>query len=36
LLFDDLADRMPGNAAILYLDAILLMGPEAKKKAPPH
>jgi hypothetical protein len=32
LLFDDLADRMPGNAAILYLDAILLMGPDAKEK----
>ena len=33
LLFDDLGDRRPGNAAILYLDAILLMGPEAQAKA---
>lgn len=32
LLFDDLADRLPGNAAILYLDSILLMGPDAKEK----
>jgi hypothetical protein len=33
LLFDDLGDRRPGNAAILYLDSILLMGPEAKEQA---
>jgi hypothetical protein len=33
LTFDDLADRRPGNAAILYLDSILIMGPEAKEKA---
>lgn len=32
LLFDDLADRRPGNAAILYLQTVLLMGPEAKDK----
>jgi hypothetical protein len=30
LLFHDAADRLNGNAAILYLDAILMMGPEAK------
>ena len=33
LLFDDIGDRRPGNAAILYLDAILLMGPDTKDKA---
>ena len=33
LTFDDLADRRPGNAAILYLDSILIMGPDAKEKA---
>src|SRR2546421_3090805 len=33
LLFDDLGDRRPGNAAILYLDAILLMDPDAKDQA---
>jgi hypothetical protein len=33
LLFDDLGDRRPGNAAILYLDSILIMGPDAKEKA---
>lgn len=33
LLFDDMVDRRPGNAAILYLDAVLLMGPDAKTKA---
>src|SRR6184192_4141825 len=33
LLFDDLGDRRPGNAAILYLDAILLMEPNAKDQA---
>lgn len=33
LLFDDLGDRRPGNAAILYLDSILLMGPDTKDKA---
>ena len=32
LLYDDLADRLYGNAALLYLDAILLMGPDAKEK----
>jgi hypothetical protein len=31
LLFHDAADRLDGNAAILYLDAILMMGPEAKE-----
>jgi hypothetical protein len=31
LLFHDAADRLNGNAAILYLDAILMMGPEAKE-----
>jgi hypothetical protein len=34
LFFDDPLDRRPGNAAILYFDSILLMGPEAKDKAP--
>jgi hypothetical protein len=33
LLFDDLGDRRPGNAALLYLDAILLMPPDAKEQA---
>jgi hypothetical protein len=33
LLFDDQSARRPGNAAILYFDAILLMGPDAKQKA---
>jgi hypothetical protein len=33
LLFDDTLDRRPGNAAILYFDSILLMGPGAKDKA---
>src|SRR5690348_3527032 len=33
LLFDDLTDRRPGNAAILYLDSILLMGPDSQSKA---
>jgi hypothetical protein len=31
-LFDDLGDRRPGNAALLYHDAILLMGPDVKQK----
>jgi hypothetical protein len=33
LLFDDALDRRPGNAAILYFDSILLMGPDARDKA---
>jgi len=33
LLFDNAADRKPGNAAILYLLSILLMGPETKQNA---
>lgn len=33
LLFDDQSARRPGNAALLYMDAILLMGPDAKQKA---
>jgi len=33
LLFDDIGERRPGNAALLYLDAILLMGPDTKDKA---
>lgn len=33
LIFDDLGDRRPGNAAILYLQSILLMGPDAQGKA---
>lgn len=32
LTYDDLADTLPGNAAILYLDAILLMGSEGRQK----
>src|SRR5690349_16583054 len=32
LMFDDLGDRRPGNAALLYLDAVLLMGPDVKDK----
>src|SRR3954447_18381875 len=31
LLFDTLLDRRPGNAAILYMQAVLLMGPDAKE-----
>lgn len=26
-MYDDLGDRLPGNAAILYLDSVLLLGP---------
>jgi hypothetical protein len=33
LLYNDLADRLPGDASVLYLDAVLLMGPDAKAKA---
>src|SRR3954454_23803865 len=33
LLFDTLLDRRPGNAAILYMQAVLLMGPDAKEKS---
>lgn len=33
LLFDDLADRRTGNAATLYLDSILLVGPDGKQNA---
>jgi hypothetical protein len=33
LRFDDFGDRRPGNAAILYLDSILLMGPDAKEQS---
>jgi hypothetical protein len=33
LLYDNLAERRPGNAAILYLDAVLMMGADAKEKA---
>lgn len=33
LLYDNLIERRPGNAAILYFDAILLMGADAKEKA---
>ena len=32
LLFDDLADRRSGNAALLYMDSILLAGPQADEK----
>src|SRR5881227_2335106 len=32
LLFDDANDRRAGNAALLYHDAVLLMGPEVKDK----
>jgi hypothetical protein len=32
-LFYDAFERQPGNAAILYLDSTLLMGPDAKQKA---
>jgi len=33
LRFDDLTERRPGNAAILYLEAVLLLGPDANDKA---
>ena len=33
LLYDDLVERRPGNAALLYLDAVLIMGNDAKEKA---
>src|SRR5579872_4457770 len=33
LLFDDSLDCLPGNAAILYFDSILLMGQDARDKA---
>lgn len=33
LHFDDANDLLPGNAAILYLDSILLMGQDARDKA---
>ena len=33
LLFDDLGERRPGNAAILYLQAVLLLGPDASEQA---
>jgi hypothetical protein len=32
LLYSDRADRLSGNAALLYLDAVLMMGPDAKEK----
>src|SRR5438046_2244646 len=31
LLYDILADRRPGNAAILYLDSVLLLPPDARE-----
>src|SRR5215218_7197163 len=31
-MFDDLADRLPGNAAILYLDSVLLLGQPSREK----
>jgi len=33
LVFEDSSDLRPGNGAILYLDSVLLMGPDAKDKA---
>jgi hypothetical protein len=33
LLYTETADQRSGNAAILYLDSILLMGPEDQSKA---
>src|SRR5688572_9891910 len=33
LLFDDSADRRPGNAAILYLQAALLLGAPTEEKS---
>jgi hypothetical protein len=33
LLFDNASERRPGNAAILYLQSILIMGAETKEKA---
>src|SRR3954467_7245767 len=32
LLFDILADRRPGNAAMLYLDSVLIMPADAREK----
>jgi hypothetical protein len=31
-MFDDLGDRLPGNAAILYLDSVLLLGTDTREK----
>lgn len=33
LRYTDLADRLPGDAVVLYLDAVLLMGPDAGPNA---
>src|SRR5580658_10364527 len=33
LLFDDLGERRPGNAAILYLDSILLLPQDTQDQA---
>src|SRR6476620_10662619 len=33
LQFDILADRLPGNAAPLYLDSVLIMPADAREKA---
>jgi hypothetical protein len=33
LRYDDLADRLPGDAVVLYMDAALLMGPDAGPNA---
>ncbi len=32
IMFDDLGDRRPGNAALLYHETILLLGPDTKDK----
>ena len=32
LMFDDLGDRLPGNAAILYLDSVLLLSADTRDK----
>ena len=32
LMFDDAGNRLPGNAAILYLDSVLLLGADTREK----
>ena len=32
LMFDDAGDRLPGNAAILYLDSVLLLNADTREK----
>src|SRR6476619_1199105 len=32
LMFDDAGDRIPGNAAILYLDSVLLLNADTREQ----